>query len=430
MTISGTISKFNKDPVLRGTVLVSGGLFAASIFSYILQVALGRILTIPDYGTFNALLSLSYLFMVPAHVISLSIIKVTSELKAKEDFSALTGLFWFLSRSALIIGIVVAITVFSLRSILGNYLRIEEVTVLSIYAVYLGASFLPMVPVAFLQGLLRFKGFAFYSVASSAIRLSLPLLFALLGYKIIGVYGGLAIYAITAFILAFSVLRKNLSTRDAEAVTGIVRRILSLSVSVLIIKISLDLLGNIDLILVKHFFDNHDAGIYASIVTICKVLLFGAGMIGTVMYPIISEQYTKGESILPTFKKFIIIQTVLIAGGVLTFVLFPELIAKIMFGDKFLASAQYIPLFSVFIAAYILINFFAMLCMAMGRTKVYIILVLGVILQFIGIQLFHGDIYTVIDVNLTAALVTLTLMIVYTAKILGHEKSIHNNTSI
>ncbi len=418
------------DFILKGTALMSIGFFVASIFNYLLQVVLGRVLTIPEFGVFNALLSLSYLFIVPANVLSLSLVKVTSELKAKNSFNELTHLYKSLVKWAILLGSILALFIYLSSPWISSYLRIENRNIFATYSLFLGATFLTIIPAAFLQGLLRFKGFAFFAISSSVIRLILPLLFIYLGYRVAGVFGGLFIFALFSYVLAHLILKKNLIVKEKIEVRNLLRRILTLSIPVLIIRVSLDLMGNVDLILVKHFFTAHDAGLYAGVVTICKVFLFGAGMLGMVMYPIISEIHAKGESIIPAVKKFIIIQLVLVTGGLITFVFFPDLISGVMFGQKYIESAAYVPLFALFVGVYILINFFTMLCIAVGKVNVYAILSIGVILQFIGIQMYHTNLYNIISVNLVVSICVLVVLLAYTAKILNHEKSIHNNSRL
>ena len=93
------------DQSVSGTIIVTTGLFVSSIFSYFLQFALGRFLSVQEYGDFNALLSLFYIVGVPSTVLGISIIKVVSELKAENEYEKVSGLFWHLSLFSLIFGL-------------------------------------------------------------------------------------------------------------------------------------------------------------------------------------------------------------------------------------------------------------------------------------------------------------------------------------
>jgi O-antigen/teichoic acid export membrane protein len=79
--------------VVGGTIIVTIGAFIGSFFNYLTQVGLGRILSVEEYGTFNALLSLSVILSVPVLALTNSIIRNVSELKAMGRFDILTKMF-------------------------------------------------------------------------------------------------------------------------------------------------------------------------------------------------------------------------------------------------------------------------------------------------------------------------------------------------
>jgi O-antigen/teichoic acid export membrane protein len=156
-------------------------------------------------------------------------------------------------------------------------------------------------------------------------------------------------------------------------------------------------------------------------VTVSKVLLFGAGTVAIVMFPQISELYAKGENYVKRLKIFFTLQLVLVTGGILFFTLFAELITRIMFGEKFMPSVEYIPLFTVFIGLYVLINFMILFFLAIGKTKVFLLQIPAVILQFILITLFHNNLYEVIKINIFVALLLLVGILFYYWKYVGFK---------
>ena len=50
------------------------------------------------------------------------------------------------------------------------------------------------------------------------------------------------------------------------------------------------------LILVKHFFSPHDAGIYAGLSLIGRVIFFFSAPIASVMFPVIVQKYARKEN--------------------------------------------------------------------------------------------------------------------------------------
>jgi O-antigen/teichoic acid export membrane protein len=156
------LKSMSKNVAVTGTIIVTLGSFIASGFSYLLQFALGRLLTVPDYGTYNALLSVTNIAGVPAMVLITSLVKLTSELKAKDSFDKLTHIFWKFSAIMVALGFVVFALLSLLKEPLARYMNITESYLFMYLGLVIGISFLMSVPYAYLQGLLRFKAFCFF----------------------------------------------------------------------------------------------------------------------------------------------------------------------------------------------------------------------------------------------------------------------------
>ncbi len=416
--IAQKIKSFVADEVLFGTAIVTIGVFISSIFSYLLQFALGHLLSVSDYGTFNALVALANIIGVPAAVLSTSITKISSELKAGDRYDKLTQLFWKLSLMTLLLGLVVSFITFVAKMYLADLLNISNANIISYFSLYLGAVFFSVVPLAYLQGLLRFKAFAFANVLGGGLRFGLPVLFVYLGWRVNGVMLGLFLGMVSAYTANVLLLKKNFRPYDSESVSPLLKKVLLFSLPVLFVNLGLMLLNNLDLILVKRFFSEELSGYYAGAVTVSKVLLFGAGTVSVVMFPQISEAYARNEDYIGKFTKFFMLQTFITVVGVLVFSLFPGLITKVMFGQKFIPSAQYIPLFSIFVGLYVLINFLIMFLLAVGKTGVYKIQIPLIVGQFVLINLYHTSLFDVIWVNIGISLVVLLILSVYSAKVI------------
>jgi O-antigen/teichoic acid export membrane protein len=415
------LKSMSKNVAVTGTIIVTLGSFIASGFSYLLQFALGRLLTVPDYGTYNALLSVTNIAGVPAMVLITSLVKLTSELKAKDSFDKLTHIFWKFSAIMVALGFVVFALLSLLKEPLARYMNITESYLFMYLGLVIGISFLMSVPYAYLQGLLRFKAFAFSKMMGGFLRLVIPVSVVLLGYGLGGVFMGIAVAALITYTIGILLLKKNFRKYGNDDLSPYYRKVMTFGVSVLFVNLGLMLMNNLDLILVKKYFSEDIAGFYAGTVTVSKVLLFGAGTVAIVMFPQISELYAKGENYVKRLKIFFTLQLVLVTGGILFFTLFAELITRIMFGEKFMPSVEYIPLFTVFIGLYVLINFMILFFLAIGKTKVFLLQIPAVILQFILITLFHNNLYEVIKINIFVALLLLVGILFYYWKYVGFK---------
>ena len=403
-----------KDQTVSGTVVVTTGLFVSSIFSYFLQFALARYLSVQEYGDFNALLSLFYIIGVPSTVLGISIIKVVSELKAEKEYEKVSGLFWNLSLFSLIFGAILALLFVVLQKQIGLYLKIIDQQALNVYAVVILLSFLSLIPQSFLQGLLKFNSYALYVVILGLLRLAIPVMFVLVGYGVAGAYGGISVVVILTFFISLLLLKSELINKIHKiSFKKYYKRILTFSASVLLVNLGLMLLNNIDVLLVKRFFQPETAGYYAGVVTVGKILLFGAGTVSVVMFPQISEAHAKNQKVYEKLKKFLTLQFIIVAAGVSVFSIVPALIVKIMFGPAFLPTVPFIPSFAVFIGLYVLITFMVNFFLAINQTRVFLLLMPAVVLQFLVLHIFNDSLFTVIRVNILIAAALLALLFVY-----------------
>ncbi len=418
------IKKYMQDPVLFGTLAVSVGVFIGSIFSYLLQFALGRTLTVYDYGTLNALLSLANIVTVPTTVLGIALIKIASDFKAQNAFDKATKMFWRLTAWFVIFGAVFFATFYLFRTAFANYMNIKTPDIFLYFGIFMLGSFIMVTPSSFLQGFLRFKAFAFSNVFIGFTRLAFPVLLVVMGLKLPGVFIGFALSGLISFVVLTSFLKKNFQKSSEDInLTPYFKKVMFFSAPVLLVSLGMMLLNNIDVILVKKFFDEVSAGYYASVVTVGKVLLFGAGTVSVVMFPQMSEAFSRKVHLSAAFKKFFVIQVVLVLAGVAVFSLVPHLIISTMFGDKFLGAVPYLPKFSIFMGLYVLVNFMTIFFLALEKTKVFFFQIPAIFVQFLLLNTFNKSIDMVINVNIGVAAALLALLGLYGFITLAKERT-------
>ena len=405
--------KVKDNKYLMGTVYIGAGSIFAAVFSYLLQFVFGRTLSVADFGTFNALISLSYLVGVPAGVFGVSLVKYVSELSSRQDSKKLTALYWKLLALSLMLGVVIFFVIFLLRHNISEQLKIYDTKVIIVYGVLMGLSFVGSIPSSYLQGLLRYRAFAFFNVLSSAYRFVFSALAVFLGFKLAGAFGGMFIAAVLSLVTAFFILKKNLTTFENISLLQDYKRLIAFSLPVMFVNFGLMLLNNIDLILVKKYFEPEMAGYYAGTVTLGKIFLFGAGAVSTVMFPTISSLAARGLNYGRAFFKFLSLQLLLVAGGLVAFSVFPSFLTRLFFGVRFMNSVEYLPMFSLFIGLYIVINFLILFFLAVSRTSVFLLLLPGLVVQYFLITSNHATLYDIIRADIYAGIISLVLLTVF-----------------
>ena len=182
-----------KSPAFSRVVIVTAGSFIGSVFAYLLQIFLGRWLSVSDFGTFTALLSVYVILGVLATSFTTSLIKLVSNLSTQNKYGTLTRIFLELSTVVLGVGSLLFTLIFLFRQQLASFLSISDPNLLIYFGAFLGLSFLVILPIAYLQGLLKFKAYAAFSVSTQFLRLIIPVLIVMAGFKLAGAFVGMGL---------------------------------------------------------------------------------------------------------------------------------------------------------------------------------------------------------------------------------------------
>ena len=341
-----------------------------------------------------------------------------------QKYPELTKLFWDLSKKVIMLGSIVVILLFLFRNTLASYMSIEDPILFLFVGLYILASFFVVPSQSYLRGLLMFNRFAAYIAFLGLLRFVIPAIFVYVGYRVGSVYVGLSLALFISFFHALLLFRKDFVKHNNVEIKHLYKKIMDFSVPVLIIHLGLMAMVNMDVILVKKYFLGDQAGYYAGVVTLGKIILFGAGSVAVVMFPEISALKSAGKKYMQRLKFFVIFQLAVITPATLVFVVFPEFVTNLFFGTQFANSVQYLPLFSIFISLYVLANFMIRFFLAIGKTIVYAFLAVPVIFQFVLINIVHDSLYQIIWANTVSTLILLVSLCVYLYKISKEVTSI------
>jgi len=410
------IMKILKDKEIVDTLFVSGGIVLGAFFSYLLQFFLGRLLSVEDYGSFNALLSLSVLLGVPAIIFGAPLIKIVSELFALGRKSYLSKLFMTLVVFSMLLGTVAAVGIFLFRNYISASLKLNNPFVVIFFGIGFIFTYTSPIFVSYLQGVMKYKVFIFYSVLNSIFRFFMIVALVLKGGGLNSVFIGSLVASVVSTLLGLLLVREFVGLPSNEDISDYLKKMLKLGFYSLFLYTGLNFLNNVDVVLVKSLFDGTHAGYYAAVVTVGKILLFGAGSVTVVMFPKVSALYAKKENYRPVFNKLFILQLLVVGFGVAIYAVFSKYIVTLLFGPRFEHAIEYLPLFSVFMGLYVVINFLLMFLLAIEKMHLTYILIPVVLLQYSLISFYHANLYQVIYSNILACSVALILLFFHSIK--------------
>lgn len=173
------------------------------------------------------------------------------------------------------------------------------------------------------------------------------------------------------------------------------------------------IINNSDILMVKHYFDATQAGLYASLALIGRVVYFVAWMFVMILLPTVVQRKKDGLATAPVLFKYVIIIGILSAAIVSACWLFPELIVSLMFGEQYLAISGLLWKYAMATSIFAISNIFAYYYLSLDHyVPVIISGILGV--SQIGLIVFyHESLEQVVIVQIIAMAVLLVFQLAY-----------------
>ncbi|MGP1990622.1 oligosaccharide flippase family protein [Zobellia laminariae] len=187
------------------------------------------------------------------------------------------------------------------------------------------------------------------------------------------------------------------------------------------------IINNSDVLLVKHYFEPTEAGLYASLALIGRVVYFVAWMFVMLLLPVVVQKQKDGEPTAPILFKYVSYIGLLSAGIVAACYLFPELIITLMFGDSYVAMSSLLWQYALATSLFAISNIFAYYFLSLDH---YVPVILSGVLglsQILLVVLYHDNLESVVHMQLIAMSILLVVQLVYFAsKELGKKSVIES----
>jgi len=386
--------------LISNSSIVFAGTIIGSFFSYLFNMLSGRWLGPKLYGEFTALLSLIAILSVAGGAVMTVTMKYSSELYTRGKIQALKKLYQKFSQYILVFAMVLfAVSCLFIKPI-ESFFSISKVLPIVIAFSSFIFGFLIVVNRGVLQGCQKFLPLSITGVLEMIIRLSLGAILIKIGLSLTGIMAAVVLSTAIVYFITLFPLRKVLSGATSGKTNFVFNKkeIAQYALPALFSAILLIVALNIDVILVKHYFDSETAGIYAAISTIGKIILYATGPIVSVMFPMISEKTTTGDK---HYKLLLSSFLFTFMGGLVILVAYfvaPGTIIKILYGASFVSYYAYLPQVGVFILLYSLVNIMANYYLVLKNYTFLYFLVFIVMLQLVLINLNHSSLDIVIKI--------------------------------
>jgi O-antigen/teichoic acid export membrane protein len=318
-----------RERVVRGSaiLLFSTGLVAITNLLY--NILIARMLGAAGFGDASAL----YTLLMLLSAVTLSFQIITSKFIARNsEILVRAQIYASMLRRAWQVGLGIALLLAAGGTYLKSYFNLPAQHDLLLLAVATGV-YIPLgVRRGKMQGCYDFRGLAINVVVEVAVKLGGALLFLHFGMGVTGVMTAVLLSIVAAYLAG----RPGAQYRARSGLIKVAR--FGEGLQAVLYFVGQVILSNLDILLVKHFFPVSEAGIYAAVALVGRVVFMLSWSVVSSMFPV-SASHTQrqvGRSVLYTGLLLVGTVTSIFIAAV---ALVPEAVWIMLLGKAFLLAA-------------------------------------------------------------------------------------------
>jgi O-antigen/teichoic acid export membrane protein len=405
------LSKILRSEFLRHNAIFFVGSVGVGVLNYLYYPILGRLLPPSEFGELQALVSLFLQLTVFLTVLSLITVNLVANYKDKQKLSNMLA---ELEKAALFVGIVLLILTTIFSDFFKDFLQFESALPFVIVALAFVVSIPLVFRSAYVRGRQAFGKAAAVNLAASGIKIVFSALLVVIGLGTAGAIFGIVGAQFLAFLVAaWWAYKLGLASPEGRYLSwpklGIIKPELRYAVLVFVGSLFITLLYSIDIIVVKHYFDAHTAGLYAGVATVARIIFFLTASVVQVMLPSIKLKNSGSANQKILFRSLALVALVS-TPALAVFILFPELTIQLLMGKNYTDFAHLLPLLGVVIFTVSILNLLIMYFVSLRHYSMTIVAII-VAVALITLMVFrHENLEQIVENLLIVSLATLCLL--------------------
>lgn len=409
--VKALFEKFKSNGFLTGSALFFVSATIVNLGNYLFNLILGRWLGPAAFSDLSIIVTLFLIVIFVTATLQTITARFTAVHTSENELEKISRLRVTMLRWAWGLGALLLLAFTLGAPLWANFFHTQSPIPFVIFGIGLPFYLAQGVNRGVLQGQTRFKALALSYQAEMWTRLLFGVGFALLGWGVIGGVLGLSL----SFIGTWLVSRhagKALPAMPALPLHA-QKEILSYSGGVSLAYLSQILINNSDILVVKHFFSAEDAGQYAALALIGRVIFFATWAVVTTLFPIVAQKHQRGEAhrhLLGLGLGLVVaVSTVTISGAYF----FPEGIVNLLFGEAYLVIAPLLWLYAVATSLYALANVIVNYMLSLGKGGSSIFALVGGLSQVIVLWVWHESLKDVVLLQIVMMGILLTTLLLW-----------------
>ncbi|WP_299105604.1 oligosaccharide flippase family protein [uncultured Winogradskyella sp.] len=173
------------------------------------------------------------------------------------------------------------------------------------------------------------------------------------------------------------------------------------------------IINNSDILLVKHYFESYEAGLYASLALIGRIVYFIAWMFVMLLLPTVVQLKKEGKETAPTLFKYVGYIAAISITIIIGCLSFPETIITLLFGDSYIAMAPLLWKYAIATSMFAISNIFAYYYLSIDKYIPVVISGVFGMLQMGLVIFYHDSLEQVVHMQIIAMLLLLAIQLAF-----------------
>ncbi|WP_299102197.1 oligosaccharide flippase family protein [uncultured Winogradskyella sp.] len=173
------------------------------------------------------------------------------------------------------------------------------------------------------------------------------------------------------------------------------------------------IINNSDILLVKHYFESYEAGLYASLALIGRIVYFIAWMFVMLLLPTVVQLKKEGKETASTLFKYIGYIAAISITIIIGCLIFPETIITLLFGESYIAMAPLLWKYALATSMFAISNIFAYYYLSLDKYIPVVISGVFGMLQMGLVIFYHESLEQVVHMQIIAMLLLLTIQLAF-----------------
>ena len=172
-------------------------------------------------------------------------------------------------------------------------------------------------------------------------------------------------------------------------------------------------INNSDILVVKHYFEAEQAGLYAALALIGRVVYFLTWMLVMILLPKVIVAQKNGENTSNILKKYLSYILVLTSVLVVGCYFFPETIITLLFGKAYISMSALLWKYALATSLFALSNVFVYYFLSLERYLPVALAMIFGLLQVGMLVVFHESLHQVVLVQIALMCILLAVQVVF-----------------